>query len=116
LLKAGEGLLEELKAVRDLSSGVDVERGAVILSERGQADAVAEEGAVAVDEGTGRGWRCGGLLLQNEGLSPWCGCLTRGVRDERRSLRLRWASLRMTQFEGTAQRVNWRRYLRCAYG
>ena len=44
---------EELEALRDLVGGVDVERGAVLFGEGGEADSVAVERAVAVDEGAG---------------------------------------------------------------
>jgi hypothetical protein len=50
-----EGLLEEFVTLSDLRGGVDVERCTVFLGERCEADAVAVESAVAIDEGTGIG-------------------------------------------------------------
>ena len=49
----GEGLLKEYVALADLLCGVDVERGAVFGGESGEADTIAVERAVAIDEGTG---------------------------------------------------------------
>jgi hypothetical protein len=58
-----KGLLEELKALRDLRSGVDVERRAEFSSERSEVDSVALQHTVAISEGAGIG-RGGDLFLQ----------------------------------------------------
>ena len=60
----GEGLVEELEAVRDLFGGVDVERGAVFGGEGGEIGSVAVEGPVAVGEGAGIRLGLGGFLRQ----------------------------------------------------
>ena len=52
---AGEGLLEELEALRDLLGGVDVERSAVLCGEGREIGFVAVKETVAVGEGTGAG-------------------------------------------------------------
>ena len=55
VVAGGEGGLEEAEALGDLVGGVDVERGAVGLSEAGEVHAAAVQAAIAVEEGTNGG-------------------------------------------------------------
>ncbi len=49
----GEGGLEELQAAEDVGLRVDVEGGAIALSEGGEGGTLAGQGALAVGKGAG---------------------------------------------------------------
>src|SRR6185312_2659607 len=49
----GKRRLKKLKTLRDLLSRVHIERGSLLIGQRGEGDAVAVKDTVTVDEGAG---------------------------------------------------------------
>ncbi len=78
VMARGEGLVKELKALRDLLRGVDVEGGGKFCGQSCKVCLIAVEKTVAIEERTGAGQTCD-LFRQLETL---CGQGIRGFRND----------------------------------